>query len=202
MADNEIEIVEQRTTWFGGVDWGSILAAVVAGLGITFLLVSLGIAIGMETDESAVLGDEAATLVGTWSVISALIGMLVGGFVGGRFSRWLTTGASIYHGLTAWGLMVVISIWLGVTGAVGMLGSGLVTVLTRNFEERTSLANVISWNGWALFVGMLLTLLVTVTGWWIGARMRLATFEQGDVVTASKHSVDLGEPGGGERVRT
>lgn len=191
MDDNELEIVERRMTWFGGADWGAVLAAVITGLGITFLLVSLGIAIGLETDESVALGDESATLVGTWSIVSAIVGMLFGGFIGGRFSRWLTVGSSIYHGITAWSLMVVVSIWLGVTGAVGMLGSGLVTVLTRNLEERATLANVISWNGWALFAGMALTLLATAGGWWFGARMRLAQFEQTDAVTARKETVEV-----------
>ena len=67
---------EGRLGWFGYLDWGAILASVFAGLGTTLLLVAFGSAVGIEAADDG--GDETriSSIVGTWTVVSALLGTL------------------------------------------------------------------------------------------------------------------------------
>ncbi len=113
--------------WFGDLDWGAIVASVVAGMGITILLVTLGAAAGIEAadDEGGDNAGRIAAGVGTWAVLSAMLGTLAGTFIGGRFSRTQSPGSATYHGLTSWALGTLITVWLGATGALGLLGSAL-----------------------------------------------------------------------------
>src|SRR3712207_4550998 len=149
--------------WFGELDWGAIIASVVSGIGITILLATLGAAAGIEAsdDEGADNEGRIAAGVGTWTVISALLGTLAGTFIGGRFSRWQSPGSATYHGITSWGLTTLLSALLGATGALGLLGSAL----SREdadagaaqgggggegaAEGAEPAANAISWGGWA-----------------------------------------------------
>ena len=173
--------------WFGNLDWGAILASVVAGLGLTILLVTLGAAAGIEAADDE--GDNAGRIaagVGTWAVISALLGTLAGTFIGGRFSRWQSPGSASYHGITSWGVTTLLGAWLGATGALGLLGSaisredadpGAAGTATGGAEAANDAANAISWGGWALALGMILTLLAAIIGWHLGSRTRLAGAE-------------------------
>jgi hypothetical protein len=169
----------------GRFDWGAVLASVVVGLGVTLLLVALGIAIGALATEQ-IAGADAGTItgaIGLWTILSALIGAFVGTFVGGRFSRSSMPGAVIYHGLASWSLVTVITVWFGATGVVGLLGTALqgVDVIADAPDAPTALPGIpeqaIGWGGWALFLGLLVTLAVSIIGWWVGARTRPAGFE-------------------------
>ena len=95
---------EGRLGWFGYLDWGAILASVFAGLGTTLLLVAFGSAAGIEAADDG--GDETriSSIVGTWTVVSALIGTFVGTFIGGRFSRFQSGASAVYNALTSWGV--------------------------------------------------------------------------------------------------
>ena len=177
--------------WFGNLDWGAIVASVVAGLGTTLLLVTLGAAVGIEAaDDNGDNEGRIAAGVGTWAVISALLGTLVGTFIGGRFSRWQSPGSATYHGLTSWGLATLLSAWLGASGAPGLLGSALsredadpgaaAGTTGGGGEAAEQAGNAISWGGWALALGMLLTLATAIVGWHLGSRTRLADAERDD----------------------
>jgi hypothetical protein len=193
-----------RVSWFGYLDWGAILASVFAGLGVTLLLVTFGAAAGIEASDDG--GDEGtiSTAVGTWTVISALLGTLVGTFIGGRFSRWQSPGSAVYHALTSWGLVTVGTAWLGASGALGLLGSALRRTdldpadaqgaAGGNGEAAEQAADAISWGGWALALGMLLTLLAAIGGWWLGSRTSLMDAERDDLADGTRG-------GGGSRVR-
>ena len=171
--------------WFGNLDWGAIVASVVAGMGITIMLITLGAAAGLEAADDN--GDNAGRIaagVGTWAVISALLGTLAGTFIGGRFSRWQSPGSATYHGITSWGLATLLSALLGATGALGLLGSALSRedadagkAPSGAGEAANEAANAIAWGGWALGLGMLLTLAAAIAGWHYGSRSRLTEAE-------------------------
>src|SRR5687767_8659993 len=114
-----------RLGWFGYLDWGAILASVFAGLGLTLLLVAFGSAAGIEAADDG--GDETriSSIVGTWTVISALLGTLVGTFIGGRFSRIQSGASATYNALTSWGFVQVLGLWLAGNGIAGLLSGGL-----------------------------------------------------------------------------
>ena len=165
-----------RASWFGDLDWGAIIASVVAGFGITILLSTFGAAAGIEAADEGGDGQIAAS-VGTWTVISAILGTLVGTFIGGRFSRWQSPGSSVYHAVTSWGLATVVGALLGAVGALGVLGAALrrADVTARDVAGA---GDEISWGGWALWFGLLLTLAAAVAGWWLGARARVTDVER------------------------
>ena len=174
--------------WFGDLDWGAIVASVVAGMGITLLLATLGAAAGIEAadDEGGDNEGRIAAGVGTWLVLSAILGTLAGTFIGGRFSRWQSPGSATYHGITSWGLATLLSALLGATGALGLLGSALSREDADPGQAAggggagagEEAANAISWGGWALALGMLLTLAAAIVGWHLGSRSRLTDAER------------------------
>jgi hypothetical protein len=178
---------EGRLGWFGYLDWGAILASVFSGLGITLLLVAFGSAAGIEAADDG--GDETriSSVVGTWTVISALLGTLIGTFIGGRFSRFQSGASAVYNALTSWGFVQVLALWLAGNGIAGLLSGGL-----RSVQETPSVeaaegaaeqaADAVSWGGWALALGMAFTLAAAIAGWWIGSRSQLADAETEDVV--------------------
>ena len=180
---------EGRLGWFGYLDWGAILASVFAGLGTTLLLVAFGSAAGIEAADDG--GDETriSSIVGTWTVVSALLGTLVGTFIGGRYSRYQSGASAVYHALTSWGLVQVLGLWLAGSGIAGLLSGGLRstdtarTARTADTSEGAAeqIADAVSWGGWALALGMALTLAMAIAGWWIGSRSRLTDAETDDV---------------------
>jgi hypothetical protein len=177
---------EGRLGWFGYLDWGPILASVFAGLGTTLLLVAFGSAAGIEAADDG--GDETriSSIVGTWTVVSALIGTFVGTFIGGRYSRFQSGASAVYNALTSWGFVQVLGLWLASNGVAGLLSGGLRSAgdvgSARVSEAATeAIADAVSWGGWALALGMALTLAVSIAGWWIGSRSRLSTAETDDL---------------------
>ena len=173
---------EGRVGWFGYLDWGAILASVFAGLGTTLLLVAFGSAAGIEAADDG--GDETriSSIVGTWTVVSALLGTLVGTFIGGRYSRFQSGASAVYHALTSWGLVQVLGLWLAGNGIAGLLSGGLRSPdTTRGTDVSERAADAVSWGGWALALGMALTLATAIAGWWIGSRSQLTDAETDDV---------------------
>jgi hypothetical protein len=177
---------EGRLGWFGYLDWGAILASVFAGLGTTLLLVAFGSAAGIEAADDG--GDETriSSIVGTWTVISALVGTFVGTFIGGRYSRVQSGASAVYNALTAWGFVQVLGLWLAGNGIAGLLSGGLRSVENVPTSEATegsaeAVADAVSWGGWALALGMAATLGAAIAGWWIGSRSNLAEAETDDV---------------------
>jgi hypothetical protein len=177
---------EGRLGWFGYLDWGAILASVFAGLGVTLILVAFGSAAGIEAADDGGDDTRISSIVGTWTVVSALLGTLIGTFIGGRYSRYQSGASAIYHALTSWGLVQVLALWLAGNGIAGLLSGGLRSVdqaPTGEAAEGTAeqVADAVSWGGWALAVGMALTLAAAVAGWWVGSRSRLADAETDDL---------------------
>lgn len=175
---------DDRAGWgiFGYLDWGAILASVFAGLGTTLLLVAFGSAAGIEAADDG--GDETriSSIVGTWTVVSALLGTLVGTFIGGRYSRWQSGASAVYNALTSWGFVQVLALWLAGNGIAGLLSGGLRSVqgtapAEASQETAEQAADAVSWGGWALALGMALTLAAAIAGWWFGSRSRLADAE-------------------------
>jgi len=177
---------EGKLGWFGYLDWGAILASVFAGLGLTLLLVAFGSAAGIEAADDG--GDETriSTIVGTWTVVSALLGTLVGTFIGGRYSRFQSGASAVYNALASWGFVQVLALWLAGSGTAGLLSGGLRSVEQTPSPEAAEgtaeqIADAVSWGGWALALGMLLTLAAAIAGWWVGSRSRLADAETEDL---------------------
>lgn len=172
-----------------GINWGAILLAVIVGFGITMLLVTIGAAAGAMAEDGKVESGDAgkiATAVGVWTLLSAIGGTFVGSYIGGRYSKWASRGAAIYHAMGAWGLSVLIGAWLGAAGTLGLLGSALTGAANQPRAAQAAaqgvkpqdIGDAIGMGGWALAAGLVLTLIVSIGAWWWGAHRPLDDFEE------------------------
>lgn len=170
------------------ISWPAIVLSVVIGFGITVLLVTVGAAAGAMAGDDKTSAEDAgkiAAAIGTWTVIAAIGGTLIGSYIGGRFTRWTSRGFAIYHAMGAWALSVLLGAWLGAIGATGLLGAGLNQAANRPAKAQNAaqgadpgaIAEAVGWSGWALAAGMVLTLAVAILGWWLGSRRSLDDFE-------------------------
>lgn len=175
----------QRST----VNWGAIALAVLVGMGITLLLITVGAAAGaMAEDGDIADGDSGkiAAALGTWTVIAAIGGTLIGSYIGGRFTRWSSRGSAIYHAMGAWGLSVLLGAWLGASGTSGLVGSALTGAANQPRAAQAAasgakpedVADAIGWGGWALAGALALTLIASIAAWWFGAHRSLDDFER------------------------
>lgn len=171
------------------VNWGAIALAVLVGFGITLLLITVGAAAGaMAEDGNVADGDSGkiASALGAWTVLAALGGTFVGSYIGGRYTRWTSRGGAVYHALGAWGLSLLVGVWLGASGTSGLLGSAFTgaantprkQVAAGTGAKPADIVDAIGWGGWALALGLLLTMLVAVAAWWFGAHRSLDDFER------------------------
>ena len=86
----------------------------------------------------------------------------------------------------SWGFVQVLALWLAGNGIAGLLAGGLRSVQDTPSAEAAQgtaeeVAEAVSWGGWALALGMILTLAAAIAGWWLGSRTRLADAETEDV---------------------
>lgn len=187
----ERENIALRTASPTGFHWPAVIASVVIGFGFTILLVTIGAAADAMAIDGAGTGDDGkiAAALGAWTVIAAIGGTFLGCYIGGRYTRWTSRGNAVYHALAAWGLSVMIGVWLGASGTTGLLGSSLTAAanMPRRAQQAASgvsakdaadAADAIGWGGWALAAGMVLTLIAAVGAWMLGSRRHLDGFER------------------------
>lgn len=99
------------------ISWGSIIAGVVTVLAVSLLLSILGSSVGLFMFNP--LADKPAsgigTTVGIWTVVSLLISLAAGGFVGGK----LAGADGRIHGFLVWASSLFITVILSVCLMVG-----------------------------------------------------------------------------------
>lgn len=183
--------VEGYARW-GGVDWGAILAAVFSGLALTLLLSAIGAAIGITAADAA--NEELGTSVAIWGIIATAVGTFLGAYIGGAMMRWGARFSSLYHGVASWAFALIISIWLGVTAAAGLVGAVLQSAQTAaeagadpgdvdvQVQGQFNLMQALEAGSWWLVVGLLVSLALSVAGWFLGARTN--PIDEGPATTA------------------
>jgi hypothetical protein len=103
------------------IRWGAVLGGMVIGGSLMLVLVTLWLAIGYGAD-ATVIQDNL-----TWFVMaSAIVAMFVGGFLAGWLSGIPGAGPGFFNGLTVWGLILVVSLAIGIPGFFGTVGMELV----------------------------------------------------------------------------
>lgn len=119
-------------------DWKAIFAGAVLAAGLSFVLLTAGISIGLSfisIDPTQSFGTAAAWFAAFWAVAVPIGSLLAGGYIAGRMrTTWsqedseessFRDGA---HGALVWSLSVIISAMLAVSTAasVGRLGTSAV----------------------------------------------------------------------------
>lgn len=119
------------------ISWGAVFAGVIIVLIVQLVLSLLGVGIGASTIDPTQRGGtpEASTFgigAGLWWVICSLISVFAGAWVAGRLAGMPDRTDGILHGLVAWGLAMLVLIYLLTTtvsnlvgGAFGVVGSAM-----------------------------------------------------------------------------
>jgi len=128
------------TAWFGTegmkVSWGGIFAGVLVAMGVSMLLASLGVAIGISAvdpgeTEAATLGIGAAI----WGGLQLLIALFIGGMVATRVGAIIDRTTGFFEGVLVWVVSLILMAYLAGSG-MATVASGAFTVLggaTRTF---------------------------------------------------------------------
>lgn len=119
------------TAWFGTdgmkVSWGGVFAGVLVAIGVSMLLASLGLAIGVTAvdprrADGAVLGVGAAV----WGAIQMLLALFVGGMVATRVGAIIDRTTGFFEGVLVWVVSMLLMAYLA--------GSGIASVANGAFS--------------------------------------------------------------------
>ena len=106
------------------ISWGAIFAGAVVAVVVGLLLNLLGLGIGLSTFE--VGPDDTAKgfsiVQAIWFVISSLASLFAGGWVAGHLAGLPRRVDGALHGLVAWGLTTLLTVYLVSSGVGAILG--------------------------------------------------------------------------------
>jgi hypothetical protein len=119
------------TAWFGTegmkVSWGGIFAGVLVAMGVSMLLASLGIAIGITAVDPG--ATDPATLgigAGIWGGFQLLLALFVGGMVATRVGAIFDRTTGFFEGVLVWVVSLILMAYLA--------GSGIASVASGAFS--------------------------------------------------------------------
>ena len=121
------------------ISWGAVFAGAVVAVATTLLLSLLGAAIGagsihpLDTNSTDVARYGAGAAI--WQIINLAISMAFGGYVAARLSGTHSHLDGELHGVTMWGVAVLLGSVLlaqAVSGLVGMVTQGAGSVVSRS----------------------------------------------------------------------
>jgi len=120
------------------ISWGAVLAGAVVAVATTLLLSLLGAAMGagsihaLETTSTDLANYGIGAAI--WEIINLALSMALGGYVAARLSGTHSHLDGELHGMTMWGVAVLLGSVLfahAVSGVVGIVGQGAGSVVSR-----------------------------------------------------------------------
>ena len=125
-----------------GVHWGAITAGALGAVGITFVLVSLGPALGHVTvspwSPSGSAPKAFGIAAGIWLIVTQWLSSGLGGYLAGRLrEKWvgIRTDEVLFrdtaHGFLAWALATLIVVTLLTLGSLTVASATAVPTTTR-----------------------------------------------------------------------
>jgi hypothetical protein len=162
-ADTRVVTAPARTWPSDTVRWGPVAAGTVIGLGVYQLQTVLWLAAASDG------GSSVAPNLSWFLVGSAAFSLFVAGLVAGNLAGVHTPAAGVVNGLTAWGLLFVLStvtaVPSGVNPAAGLGAGGAILGGPGNGQTvPTSL--------WATFWALLAGLVLAALGGLLGGLLR------------------------------
>lgn len=117
-----------RASYFRHMSWGAVIAGMVMAVGLQIVLSLIGTAIGMSTiDPLRYNGSPDASSFGIgaaiWFIVTSIIALFAGGWVAGHLAGSPEKTDSMLHGLLAWGLATILTVYL-LASAIGSVVSG------------------------------------------------------------------------------
>ena len=105
------------------VQWGPVLAGVVAAITAFLLLTVLGIALGASVLDPANTAGEISKWAAVWGAITAVLAVFIGGWIGARSSAVDGTFAALLNGLMVGATGLLLIIWLSASGLGNLFGT-------------------------------------------------------------------------------
>lgn len=174
------------------VRWGPILAGLATTITTMIVLTLLGLAFGLSVYDS---GSNVATGVTIWSIISAILAFLAGGYVAGETAAINSDGNALLNGFLVGAAALVLILWLAIAGFGNLLGAvggnlGDIARLGVNHLSQAQLSSigqqaqqgaaanasnayhVAQSTAWGTWVAVIVGLICATIGGWIGYRLR------------------------------
>jgi hypothetical protein len=105
------------------VQWGPIIAGVMAAVVVFLLLTVLGFALGASTLDPANTAGEIGAWAAVWGAISAVLAFLLGGWIAARSSAVDGSFAGLLNGLMVGATGLLLIIWLSASGLGNLFGT-------------------------------------------------------------------------------
>ncbi len=121
------------TAWFGTegmkVSWGGIFAGVLVAMGVSMLLASLGVAIGISAVDPGNT-DAGAFGIGAaiWGGAQLLLALFIGGMVATRVGAIIDRTTGFFEGVLVWVVSLILMAYLASSG-IASVASGAFTLL-------------------------------------------------------------------------
>jgi hypothetical protein len=140
------------------IRWGAVLGGMIIGLSLLIVLTALWLALIYGAGITAVEANITWFLAG-----SAVVAMLVGGFLAGWLSGVPGAGPGFFNGLTVWGLILIAGLAIGAPGLLQTLGPLAITPEQAAGELAAQPDAV-----WATFISLLIGALAAGLGGTLG----------------------------------
>ncbi len=125
---------KSQTNVFRRLSWSAILAGVIVAVIVQLLLSLLGLGVGLSTF-SPTTDDSPFSGYGTGASIWWLLSVLIALFSGGLVTGWLSYSSekvdNMLHGVVAWALFTLLSLYI-VTSSVGRILGGIGTIVGKS----------------------------------------------------------------------
>jgi len=151
------------------IRWGSIFAGAVIGLALLVVLATLWFAMAYGSEMETVR-DNLRWFVGG----SAIAALLVGGIIAGYGSGVRGAGSGALHGITIWGLLLIVIIAVGIPSVNTIFSVGRVATQVTNQTAQGAVAAGSDTALWATFWSIIGGFVAAAIGGAIGGAMALA----------------------------
>jgi hypothetical protein len=129
------------------IRWGAVAAGMVLAVALMVFASSLWLALAFASDATFVESNLE------WFIgFTAIMCVLIGGFVAARSSGIRGAGPGLTHGLTLWAVTLLIVLAVGVPSIINVLNLGRVT--TELDATRSLIAAGVDTSLWATFIAM------------------------------------------------
>jgi hypothetical protein len=121
------------SSWLGTegmkVSWGGVFAGVLVALGVSMLLATLGVAIGISAvDPSDVNSSAIGIGAAIWGGLQLLVALFIGGMVATRVGAVIDRTTGFFEGVLVWVVSIVLMTYLAASG-VASVASGAFTLV-------------------------------------------------------------------------
>lgn len=137
---------------FSRISWGSIIAGTLCAFALQLLLnlVGLGLGLAAVNFSEGNIGSFGIG-AGIWWGLSAIVSLIVGGWIAGRLAGVPIRLTAAIHGASVWALATILTVWLATTtlstvvsgafGAVGQVGQATASAV-GGIAQNTELPNI------------------------------------------------------------